>query len=819
MPPKSAPGTAGGVGSIGKAQVIKKCEELIRSFNPVTHSIDTHCLQHLGDTSAADAKPDNVFIQQIVYGWFRERPALDAFIKNFYADMAACVARVDITLYTIFAYMAIFRLDEMGFPRFMEYVNSQDPTKMQTFISYLFNKEVLWSSLRADWMKVLDLSYVEDDIIAGIERFIPDASKFTAALLDKAQGLAAAQAAKEEAKNNGTAGLGTVEKKALTRPVSPKLNRPRPPRLPEPECIPTQIRAEDVPSWLDRTSLDAINTEAKTRREKLRQETKSKYTEKTLFTFNETKFGRKKEDLLRELEDVETKDLAFDSSFVNPAPDFKKMPAKVRLNASTILREDALYRKQQAKDAAMLQNYVEELRDPVEYFTWQAEMKENDAEVKLKQVQLRRDQAKQSAEEAHAAVIKQKEDNRIVAKLIREQAEAIKQQKALEQEIAVLKNQEVAKSIIEVRETAPKIAVEKVLVERIAIGKSVREELEQARLAKIEEDKAEEERRADKIRQLKAVNTVHRQHIVVFDPTKTAGIGLLDEMSYMEMKERLRTEKLRAEAAEASKRQEILDAKQKKAKELEERALSVLRARQVKAEATKAFVNKKKEAELKEAEALEKKRQAAAVKLEAELQKRREEKKIEAENLLAEQERVRRQQQYLGAAAGLVEETRNTEILMAKERKIRNAQRIVQENAALDLAVTIKDKASKLLVQKQEAAQRQEIELEREKNVAMDRRMRIETIKAEITHKKAVAKQVYAQNLVTKQVLKNHNPYAENISQESIRKARRLRERGALGGERGSRSRSPTTRQGGLGLSGSDGLTKDQRGSQVSFAM
>ena len=32
-----------------KGWMIKKCEELMRSFNPVTHSIDTHCLENLGD--------------------------------------------------------------------------------------------------------------------------------------------------------------------------------------------------------------------------------------------------------------------------------------------------------------------------------------------------------------------------------------------------------------------------------------------------------------------------------------------------------------------------------------------------------------------------------------------------------------------------------------------------------------------------------------------------------------------------------------------------------------------------------------------------
>jgi hypothetical protein len=83
-------------------------------------------------------------------------------------------------------------------------------------------------------MKHYDLSYVEDELIAGIESFITQCQSYLYELQEKAQGLAAVQAAKEQALKNGTAGLGEVKKKNLTEPISPKITRPRPPRLPEP---------------------------------------------------------------------------------------------------------------------------------------------------------------------------------------------------------------------------------------------------------------------------------------------------------------------------------------------------------------------------------------------------------------------------------------------------------------------------------------------------------------------------------------------------------------------------------------------------------
>jgi hypothetical protein len=114
-----------------------------------------------------------------VYGWHKEKAVLKCFINDFYADNASRVLRSDITLYTIFAYISVFRLSELGFSKFKELALSQEPSKITTFITYLFNKEVLWNTLRSSWMKVRDLTFVETKLIADVEQFIPQMVKFT----------------------------------------------------------------------------------------------------------------------------------------------------------------------------------------------------------------------------------------------------------------------------------------------------------------------------------------------------------------------------------------------------------------------------------------------------------------------------------------------------------------------------------------------------------------------------------------------------------------------------------------------------------------
>lgn len=57
-----------------------------------------------------------------------------------YGDLAASVGRADMTLYTILGYMAIFRIQELGFQKFKEIALSQEPSKVATFCAYVFNE-------------------------------------------------------------------------------------------------------------------------------------------------------------------------------------------------------------------------------------------------------------------------------------------------------------------------------------------------------------------------------------------------------------------------------------------------------------------------------------------------------------------------------------------------------------------------------------------------------------------------------------------------------------------------------------------------------
>jgi hypothetical protein len=747
--------------------IIRTAESLIKSYNPRTHSIDTHCLEKLGDTTKPDANAEDILIQQLVYGCHKEKPLLKVFIDDYYGDNAASALRADMTLYTILGYMAIFRIGELGFAKFKAIAMQQEPSKVAFFCSYVFNEENLMNTHRSSWMKVKDLSYVENTLIPPMLRVIPDMRRLCGELMQNAEALVAAEAAKKEAQARGEVGLPVVAKKVGTRPVSPNITRPKPPILPEPERISAEYHAKDVPGFLERIDLEKIAKKREEDAKKAKETTLSQYDDKKVFKFHKTKGVRPIDEVRQEIEEKRAKEFQFDASFYNAPPDFSKLhKTDFKANAAAILREDFLYRKQQAKDAEILRNYEEELRDPTEYYLWQKEMRERDDIEKLKHVALRREQAKQSAEEAKLALVRQREDNALVANMVREQGEKIKEKMVVEQEIETLQKQEVVQSVIAVRESKPLEARQRVLEEKEQKGKHLRQLLDEARKKKEEEDVAEELIQADKIRQLRAINTVHRKHIKVFDPTETAGLGLLDEISYMEMKVRQQQEKQKQEEIVEIKREEIQQEKSKKQLDLERRQQSILRARKLKADANQQLRVHAKEQRQQAVMLLERTRKEAEELWDGELARRQAIKQAEQDALRAEEERIQRQQQYLGVAHGQVAVLREEQMQRARERQERVMAREQMEQYQLAKETEQKEKRNKVVLgrevrlAKEQKAKAQEAETEYEKSVA------IQKFRDGVLYKKAMFAEGQEQHARTRTVLNETNPYGNAISQE-----------------------------------------------------
>lgn len=457
---------------------------------------------------------------------------------------------------------------------------------------------------------------------------------------------------------------------------------------------------------------------------------------------------------------------------MNIPPDFHSIPAQVRINAATILREDSLYRKQQAKDVQLLKQYEWELKDSSEYYTWQQEMKERDQHEKLLLVNLRRQQAKSSAIDAKEALNKQKEDNLLIGNILREQSNEIKLQKQLENEINLLINQENVIKISHERELKPKEAKKIILEKKIENTKKLKNELQEKLHEKELNDILEEEIRADKIRQLKALNSVHHEVIKVFDPTEIAGVGVMNEMSYMEMKERLEINKNYEKIQIENKKDEILEEKEKKAAKLHKKSLLILQARERRAQATALYHQKIQEKKLKLLEEENFIKIENSIKLHHELQEKREIKLNEKEKLQLEAERIKRKQQYLGQAMGRVDEIRNEEILKSEERKILKQQNELKEEIKLKELTQLKNLNNKEKLQKNEKKLKRNALQEAEITALRERKIAMEKLKEEYQQKKEKVHEGHQHHQKVKEIIKENNRYADRITQESLERAR-----------------------------------------------
>ena len=133
---------------------------------------------------------------------------------------------------------------------------------------------------------------------------------------------------------------------------------------------------------------------------------------------------------------------------------------------------------------------------------------------------------------------------------------AMKRQHEAEKSEAAMINRELVEEA-QLRRHLPAEAMKKIAADnqkkRIAIQEEIKAKLEQKAI----EDEIEQARRNDLIRRIRALERVHREHVKVFDPTESGGHGLLEEMSLVELHERLQINEIREKEMVQDRRQPV----------------------------------------------------------------------------------------------------------------------------------------------------------------------------------------------------------------------------------------------------------------------
>jgi len=743
---------------LSPGDLIARCEECVRTWEPSKTTVDSHVEEYVTRNRVSDPD-DQRFVQQVMYGTMRYKKMLKIFLSSLYFKHGGETQRSDYTLYMVFGYLALLRLHELGFPDFRTLVMSQEYFKMSVLLKFLFSEVNLNEWLRPEWLKLYEPKFVDEQLIEKVLVFVPNVEALQTVL----QGSMAAEAAKKEAAAEAAKALaeGRGGGGQHTTPVPFALTQPKLRLVPPPEDIIEPIKAKEVPAstYTDPKELvDQVELDKKKDANRIRL--KAKYSNPNIQPFKLRVLERPNnlEKVREGVEEVRAAECNFEGEKAKPVPRQKPGQGIVRLNSAAILREDNLYRKKQEDEAAVLGAYERELRDSAEFDAWQEKMKKVDEDERLRIIEENRIKTLLADENAKEAQLRQVQENRALGMQMKADAKAAEEVRQAAEERLQARHKAVVAEVQGQRDR-PAIAKEGVSRKNKADARELRMEIEQMEAARQVERRAEEARRADLIKQIRALEMVPRKRETKLDPTYTPALGLLEEMSLAELRERLLIVEEQQQEDEENRRAKIKIDKNEKEADLAQRAgrLASMRERAASEAAAKRDKHK---AAVRSAEEERRERVAdAQLKVKATLEEKRQARLQKEAELANELKRIRIKNQFLEADKGAVERKKWESQLVGEQREIMLRQRLKQEEAQAHLGVHDKETRQRLL----------NVQREREAHEAFLKEYEAHFVDArdEATHSEFARVTDLAQKLETRTVFKHTK--AQDLSGQTLR--------------------------------------------------
>jgi len=350
----------------------------------------------------------------------------------------------------------------------------------------------------------------------------------------------------------------------------------------------------------------------------------------------------------------------------------KPAAASVKLTTAAILREDAIYKKKQEEEVALLKKYEAELHDASEFEKWKEEMETKEDEERKIAIEKRKIEMMLTDERARQARVQQEQENLELVRKLKEEQAVKKDELNKELEKEKEQKREKAKQIQENSKESVDKARQKLadtITEKADVVRNEKKEIEM-RVAEMFE--LERQRKEELILQIKALHNVKPERGPVFDPTEVAGHGVLSEMSYAELQKRLDDMRDKQKRWEEEKRYEIIAAKKQKEDEIVERAKKISEFRQqAKKEKAKQkiqqLLDKKKDQEREKVE-----RDQQLIELQQKLDAARDKRIAEKKRL--QEEQLQREMFLSNADTAVYERNRYGDLEKGAEREIKQRE-------------------------------------------------------------------------------------------------------------------------------------------------
>ncbi|XP_059146670.1 cilia- and flagella-associated protein 99-like [Physella acuta] len=531
-------------------QLITHCARLLDLYDAETTGVDEHVDGYLSENRILD-DDDVIFIKEVFTGCVRHKAVMNVVVDGFYSQDGRNILRSTQNMFIVIAYLALFRLDELGVSHFRKFISALDINTAFKFLNFMFDEKSLATWMKDSWNLIYESAYVQTNILSPLQRWIPELKDLLKLMKNKIDNK-----------------LKPKKPPVQVTEVKPfNLTKPRPRSIPIPNKIPKLMKSKPPPPSLYKPPL-LQEMLAKQREENRRQ------AEDLLMDSSKIQFAcannEKTEKTKQILEDIVANENAkVDPNRIKarPLPDFKSNVAPVKMTAAAIMREALLYQKQENEVMEKLRKLEAGSYDDTFFNKWQTEMKQKDTEWQLMAVEERRLMGKLSHEEAILARANVMAENQARVQTIKKESAEIMRE-YLDKKF---KEEQEMRTLVENTMAGHKNAKEakkKLKEYKRQIVQEVTEESRELMRQALEEAEAEMRCKMELIQQIRVMESTPVNRVKMVDLAATSGMGLLNEMSILELRERLALLKAQNKEDEEIKRDIILNAKQAKAEYL-----------------------------------------------------------------------------------------------------------------------------------------------------------------------------------------------------------------------------------------------------------
>ncbi|XP_078717974.1 cilia- and flagella-associated protein 99 [Lampetra fluviatilis] len=442
-----------------------------------------------------------VFLLGVLGGCVEQRRLLAVVVNAFYARHGKHVLLKQRNVFTVIAYLAVFRLEELGMTSFTKIINSQDIPSMHKFLTFLFDEVNLSTWIKDEWSQLYDITFVQNNLLAPLLKNREEVLWLTEQLRSQLDGTSPPR-----------------PKPKTTEPQEFSLTKPKPRTLPLPDRVPSLGKPNPVPKSTYHLPKEMAKLQDVRQRNRRRAERNLMEASKILFQCANAEKADQTKRVMAELA-AEMSRTSAERPRARSVPKTAKNNVPIKLNTTAILREGAFYHARETQELKRLEELVRGARDGSEFADWQERMRQRDASEAALEEERRRLEGKLSLEEAVLARHALASQNQHKAATVKQQTAEMMQQYA---------------------------------------DRRLQEEKEMKKLIK-QIMEGHENSKAAKLKLQEYKQKIGKNHNIT-----TAGHALLSEMSLVELRERLALLKEAQLKAKEERRDDILREKQAK---------------------------------------------------------------------------------------------------------------------------------------------------------------------------------------------------------------------------------------------------------------